>query len=110
MRLHAVLFMAAWLCACTGAPEAYVDHGQLSQLRVGTTTYDQVAASWGPPAGTSMLPDGRRVAVYPYIWLVTGAVTVVAGGGPIGSTETRTGQLALTFDQAGVLQSYREPR
>jgi hypothetical protein len=110
MRFWKVLLTAAWLCACTATPEGYIDHGKLAQLTPGTTTYDQVVASWGPPASTSTLPDGGRVAVYPYVWLVTGPVTSVAGVGPVGSTDTRTGELALTFDRAGVLQSYREPR
>ena len=110
MRRAAILLTAIWLCGCTGTPEGYIDHGKLSQLNVGTTTYGQVTTAWGPPASTSMLPDGGRVAVYPYIWLVTGPVTSIAGAGPVGSTDTRTGELTLTFDRASVLQSYREPR
>jgi len=109
MRMSVVLLAVVWLCACTAAPDGYVDHGKLSQLAVGKTTYNQVVTDWGPPASSSTLPDGRRVAVYPYVWLVTGAVTGIAGAGPVGSTETRTGQVALTFDQAGVLQSYQTP-
>jgi len=110
MRLVAILLMAAWLCACTATPEGYIDHAKLSQLSVGTTTYDQIVTSWGQPMSTSTLPDGRQIAVYPYIWLVTGPVTSIAGAGPVGSTDTRTGPLSLTFNPAGVLQSYQEPR
>jgi len=110
MRLAINLLLAIWLCACTNSTQGYIDHGQLSDLAPGRTTYDQVVTSWGQPMSTSAAPDGSRVATYPYIWLVTGAVTGIAGAGPVGSTETRTGELALLFDRAGVLQSYREPR
>ena len=109
MRAWAVLLLAAWLGACT-ASDDYIDNGKLSQLAVGRTTYSDVTTSWGQPTRTSMLPDGRRVAVYPYIWLETGAVTFISGAGPVSSSETRTGEVTLTFDTAGVLQSYAAPR
>lgn len=109
MRAWVALLVAAWLGACT-ASDDYIDNGKLSQLAVGRTTYSDVTTSWGQPARTSTLPDGRRVAVYPYIWLQTGAVTFISGAGPVSSSETRTGEVTLTFDATGVLQSYAAPR
>ena len=110
MRAWAVLLVAAWLGACTTASDEYVDRGKLSQLAVGRTTYSDVTASWGQPTRASTLPDGKRLAAYPYIWLETGAVTFISGAGPVSSSETRTGEVTLTFDAAGVLQSYAAPR
>lgn len=110
MRAWAVLLLVAWLGACTAASDGYVDNGKLSQLAVGKTTYSEVTASWGQPTRTATLPDGKRVAVYPYVWLETGAVTFISGAGPVSSSETRTGEVTLTFDAAGVLQSYAAPR
>jgi len=110
MRLAMGLLLAIWLCACTNSTEGYIDHGKVSDLVLGKTTYDQIATGWGAPMSSSTLPDGSRIVTYPYIWLVTGPVTSIAGAGSVGSTDTRTGELSLTFDRAGVLQSYREPR
>lgn len=110
MWTWAVLLVVAWLGACTAASDVYVDRGKLSQLAVGRTTFGDVTAAWGEPMRGGTLPDGRHVAVYPYAWLETGAVTFIAGAGSVSSSETRTGEVTLTFDAAGVLQSYAAPR
>ena len=109
MRIPKILVIAAWLCACTGGAtqDGYVDKGKLSQLTVGKTTYSDVTNAWGQPTSSSTLADGRRVAVYPYVWLVTGATS---GFGSGGNTDTKTGEVTLNFDNAGVLQSYQAPR
>jgi hypothetical protein len=106
MRFRPILAAAVLLAGC--ASQGTIERDQVSELAVGRTTSAELATAWGPPLADSTLPDGRHVLTYRYIHMQTGPITtVVPGFGPIGSTtDTVTGQVALTFDLQGVLMSY----
>ena len=105
LRLFVVCVFAALNCVLTGCESTpKVDWDS----RVGSFTYDQAVKELGSPLLTTKLNAGGTVADWP-----TGARRVGVGGG-YGSAGMGMGQaghsefLRLTFDENGVLKSWKQ--
>jgi len=102
--LVALLSVGLIGCAATGVR---VDESQLSHFQKGKTTYAEVVAALGQPTTTSVLSDGRRLALYSYAEAQARPETFIPIIGPlVGGADTRSSMVSFQFDEAGILQSY----
>ena len=110
MRFPTLLLVAALLAGC--ASRGTIERDQLADLAEGRTTSTDLARAWGPPLRDAEMPDGQHVWTYRTIHLRTGPTVAFATGlEPIGTgADAMMGQVNLTFDTKGVLQSYTYTR
>jgi hypothetical protein len=88
-------------CAASGVK---VSEQQADSFKVGTSTYDDVVASLGPPTSTTKNPDGTRIAAYSYASVRSQPQNFI----PIinrlaAGYDKETSSVTFAFDQRGVL-------
>lgn len=99
--------LALLTSACTYGGGEKVEQKALSDLKVGTTTFEQVVSALGPPTNTITNSDGTRIVTYAHYAthidpvMMIPMVSYVAGG-----SKTESQAVTLNFDKRGVLSSY----
>ena len=90
-------------CACTGVQ---VKEEQLAQFEKSKTTAAEVVQKLGPPTGSTLLPDGRRVTSHVYARAQARAENFIPLVGPlVGGHDTNSNVATLIFDKGGLLES-----
>jgi len=107
MRLWVILMAALCLAACGSSSGTKVDAAQMSQFKIGETTYDQVIQTLGPPASTVQKSDGARALVYSHVDAnVRGATFIPVVGLFAGGADVKSQAVTFTFNPDGTLREY----
>lgn len=112
MKTHCVLLLILLVCGCassrSGREMAAAD---VQSIVKGQTTRAQIEARFGSATNTSLMPDGRRMAMYFFHSVKSQArgesfipvYGLFAGGA---DTQTRQQQLQVVYSAAGVVEDY----
>lgn len=93
MRFITVLFLAVILAGCASSGRK-IDQSSVDQIEQGVTTFDQMAATFGPPMSHSYSGEGKLVASWMYFFV-----------GPFGTGQEQQ-ILSVQFDENKVVEKY----
>ncbi len=105
--LAAALVSAVILAGCA-ASGAKVSEQQLTQMKVGQTTWNDMVSVLGQPTSATFNSAGTRTAIYTYTQVTTRPETFIPYVGAfVGGADTKADSVMLTFGQDGKLQNYQ---
>jgi hypothetical protein len=88
-------------CAASGVK---VSEQQAQSFKVGTSTYNDVVATLGPPTSTTVNSDGVRMAAYNYTSIRSQPQNFIPYLGPlVAGYDNQSSSVTFTFAQNGVL-------
>ena len=91
-------------CASSGAK---VTEQQLSQMKAGTTTWNDMVAMLGQPTSSTFSSQGTRMAIYSYAQVTTRPETFIPIiGAFVGGADMKSSAVVLSFDRDGKLTNY----
>ena len=107
MRGFIILTAALFLTSCGSSSGTKIDAAQMSQFKIGVTTYDQVVQALGPPASTVQKSDGTRALVYSHMdATVRGATFIPVVGMFAGGADVKSQGVIFTFNPDTTLREY----
>jgi hypothetical protein len=109
---RSLLWCAVALSLATSALAADVTAEQVTALRPGVATYEDVVASFGSPSGETVLSDGSRTITYVSVQSHVRAVTLVPIIGLfIGGAKSTISTASFTFGSDGrLMRSSSSPK
>ena len=105
--LFTLVFILAFLTACTTSTGKKISQDQLSFVREGETTYTQVVKKFGPPDEETKESDGTKHIVYRYDSASSNGLYLVPLIGPLlSTTETEGHYVSFIFDTKNLVKEY----
>lgn len=99
--------MVLLLAGCTTGSGTRIEASQISQFKVGITTYDQVVQALGPPVSTVQNSDGTKAIVYANTNAkIRGATFIPVVGLFAGGADVKSQSVVFTFNADGTLKNY----
>ena len=106
-----VVIVAAFLTSffvsgCGPTMGSKLDSAAVNKIQKGVTTRAQVEAAVGMPTNTSILPDGRRMAMYFYSESKSDAMTFVPYAGIFAGSSNRRDQNLQVIYKENIVDDY----
>jgi len=103
-----IIFLVLFLfTACTFSGGKKISQDQLSVVKEGETTYDQLVAKFGSPTEEVEESDGTREVIYQYDEARNDAIGYVPYVGLfMGGMETKLHRVTFTLDQNNIIQKF----